>query len=160
MMSEQDEDVDDGEQELIEAKVVALLGNRRELIIDRGHADGVEIGMRFAILLPEGLPITDPDTGDHLGAVDVVKAMVKVVRFQDDHLSIARTFRTIAATPGLDLFGGNSVAAIMRGIPAHPQILNVDSDDLLRPDPNKVDMKVRRGDLAVEAIGEAYEADD
>lgn len=88
---------DDGR---IRGKVAAIL-SARELILNVGSRDGVEIGMRFAILNSQGVNITDPDTGDTLGSVEVPKTVVKVVRIGGDHLSIARTFRTVRGTPGL-----------------------------------------------------------
>jgi hypothetical protein len=61
---------DDG---LIRAQVAQVL-NSTDLAINRGSKDGVEVGMRFAILSDRGADIKDPVTGevldvgqDHLG---------------------------------------------------------------------------------------------
>jgi hypothetical protein len=92
----------------ITGKVVGFI-NRREVIINVGSADGVKVGMQFAILVPGGVPIWsegDPPMGIEpvlLGRIGVAKAVVKVVRVDGDHLSIGRTFMTIKGRPERDL---------------------------------------------------------
>jgi hypothetical protein len=76
----------------IEGRVAQIL-TARELVINRGSAEGVEVGMRFAVLNRRGTDIKDPDTGEPLGSVEIEKVLVKVVRV-DEHLSVTRTFRT------------------------------------------------------------------
>lgn len=73
--------------------VVAQILTERELALNKGKQDGVEIGMRFVVLNRRGRDILDPVTGQSLGSVELEKAIVKVVRVYDK-LAIARTFRT------------------------------------------------------------------
>ena len=53
-----------------------------KLPINKGSDDGVEIGMIFKILSTKGSEIEDPDTGEPLGSVDLVKTSVKVTVVQ------------------------------------------------------------------------------
>src|SRR5690606_21223482 len=76
----------------IEGQVARILSDRR-VVINRGSADGVHEGMRFAVLSSAGLNIEDPETGRPIGSVEVAKTVVKVVSV-NEHLAIARTFRT------------------------------------------------------------------
>src|SRR5262245_12200727 len=69
----------------IRGKVAAIL-SKRELILNVGSDDGVEIGMKFVILNSQGIDVSDPDTGKVLGTVEVPKTVVKVVRVDDVHL--------------------------------------------------------------------------
>ena len=76
---------------VIEGKVARVL-NSRELIINKGIVDGIEIGMRFDVQGP-GLDILDPDSRANLG--HLVRSKIRVQIVEVEHLfSIARTFET------------------------------------------------------------------
>ena len=75
----------------IRGKVAQILSSR-EVALNVGLHDGVEIGMLFDIVTPKGHDITDPVTGDVLGSLDRPKVRVKIVSVQD-RLSVAATFR-------------------------------------------------------------------
>lgn len=70
---------------------VARVTSDRELIINRGSADGVKPGMVFKVKGDE-IEVPDPDTGESLGVVAPVKVFVEVAEVADK-FSIARTFR-------------------------------------------------------------------
>ena len=78
-------------QERIKGSVARVLSTR-ELVINRGSADGVELEMKFSILDPNGLDITDPETGTVLGSVHRPKTQVVVTQVEP-HLSVAMTFK-------------------------------------------------------------------
>ena len=105
----------------IEGRVAQIL-TARELVINRGTVEGVEVGMRFAVLNRRGTDIRDPDTGDVLGSIELEKVLVKVVRV-DEHLAVARTFRTFRV-PGTGALGWTS----FQGSPARtvPETLKTD----------------------------------
>ncbi|MFF2772967.1 hypothetical protein ACFVUP_38300, partial [Streptomyces bacillaris] len=65
----------------IEGKVASVL-NERELVLNVGAEEGVEVGMRFKILYAGGIEITDPDTNEALGNVEWPKTEVKIVSVQ------------------------------------------------------------------------------
>ena len=76
----------------IRGKVARVL-NSREVAINKGSDDGVKIGMIFKILSTKGSEIKDPDTGEPLGSVDLVKTSVKVTVVQE-RITVASTYRS------------------------------------------------------------------
>ncbi len=76
----------------IRGKVAKILTDRM-LIINRGEADGVKAGMRFAVLDPRTDDIQDPDTGESLGSIPLVKVRVEAYRV-GDRATIARTYES------------------------------------------------------------------
>ena len=91
--------------EKIRGRVAKIL-NARELLINRGSADGVEVGMRFAVLDPEAENVKDPDTGDSLGSIFRPKVSVEVTEVEP-HLSLAATYRKSTVNIG----GGGALAS-------------------------------------------------
>ncbi len=96
--------------EPIRGKVARVLSDR-EVALNKGAADGVQIGMVFKILSSPGASITDPDTGEFIGSVELEKTSVKVTSVQE-RICVASTFRTrkvnVGGTgkrmPTIDLF--------------------------------------------------------
>ena len=72
---------------------VARVLNSREIAINKGSNDGVHIGMIFKILSTKGSEIEDPDTGEMLGSVELVKTSVKVTDVQE-RIAVASTYRS------------------------------------------------------------------
>ena len=77
--------------EPIRGKVARIL-NSREVALNIGRDDGVTPGMFFDILVPDLDNITDPDTNESLGSLDIAKTRVKVIRTQG-RLAVAATYR-------------------------------------------------------------------
>jgi hypothetical protein len=137
-------------EERIKGKVAGVL-TRRELVINRGAEDGVEVGMRFAVLNSRGIDVRDPDTGETLGSAEVVKTVVKIVRIEGDHLSVGRTFRTVAGSPGI-----LSTASLLGGTPARIETLELGTAPLkeeLSPEASYVKV----GDPVVQTRGDEYD---
>ena len=84
--------------EPIHGKVARVL-NSREVALNIGSNDGVEVGMIFKILSTKGSDIRDPDSGELLGSVDVVKTSVKVTIVQE-RVAVASTYRTYKVNVG------------------------------------------------------------
>jgi hypothetical protein len=120
-------------------------------ILNIGSEDGVEIGMRFVILNSKGIDVTDPDTGKVLGTVEVPKTIVKVVRVDNPHLSVARTFRTVRGTPGLFAMRG------FAGTPDSPETLDIQSGSSLKAELSEEDSYIKRGDIALSTQGDEYD---
>lgn len=139
---------DDGR---IRGKVAAIL-SRRELILNVGSADDVEIGQRFVILNKQGVDVVDPDTKEVLGTVEVPKTVVKVVRVDGSHLSVGRTFRTIAGSPGL--LGAMPNFA---GTPSKTETLAIEAGSSLRAELSEADSYVKIGDIALSTEGDEYD---
>lgn len=132
------------EDDMIKAKVARVL-NSTDLALNRGSDDGVEVGMKFAILDQKGHEIHDPDTNEVLDSVTIAKTVVKVVSVKP-RLAVARTFRT--RTTGLQLF-----KALQVGEKTRAETLRSD-DSRLQQDLDPADSYVRAGDEAVEYRGE------
>lgn len=78
-------------KQLVQGKVARVL-NSRELAVNIGSDNGVQVGMYFDVLDPKGENITDPDTGEVLGSVMRPKVRVKVTKTLE-RLSIATTYK-------------------------------------------------------------------
>ena len=81
-------------EKAIEGKVAKIL-NPRELVINKGSADGVEDQMRFEVV-DESQQVRDPDTNELLGEIRRVKIRVRAVEIHPK-FSIARTYETYEA---------------------------------------------------------------
>lgn len=84
-------------REVIEGKVAKIL-NDRELVINRGSTDGVQLDTRFKVV-EDSEPILDPDTQEPLGSVEREKVRIKVVHVQES-LAIGRTYETYRTRGG------------------------------------------------------------
>ena len=80
-----------GQPNLIRGKVARIL-NARELVLNVGSKQGVELDMLFDVLDPASEDIRDPDTKAVLGSVNHPKVRVKIAIVQEN-LSVARTYR-------------------------------------------------------------------
>lgn len=137
------DDEDPGDR--ISGKVAQIL-NARELVINRGAAAGVEVGMQFAVLNVNGGEIKDPDTGEILGEIDVPKVLVKVSRVAE-RLCVASTFRSYR-TGGGALYGG-MLDALTKAPVTRYETLRTD-ETTYKEELNEEDSYVRIGDPVVE----------
>ena len=85
-------------REAITGQVARIL-TTRELVINRGSADGVQKRMIFEVLDPKGEDITDPDTGDTLGSIERPKIRVRVTDVEP-RFCVARTYEYTAKNVG------------------------------------------------------------
>ena len=74
----------------IRGKVASVL-NDREVVINRGSTNGVELGMKFDILSGNSPEIIDPDTKESLGRIENRKVRVRVASVYD-RMAVAETF--------------------------------------------------------------------
>ncbi|PZF63769.1 hypothetical protein DEI81_06645 [Curtobacterium sp. MCBD17_013] len=93
----------------VQGKVAEIVSDR-EVILNRGERDGVEQGMYFAILDPDFVSVTDPDSNEDLGGIRLVKVAVQAVEVAP-HLTLARTFRTRTVNVGGTAAGIGSILA-------------------------------------------------
>lgn len=139
--------------ERIEAKVAQIL-TARDLVLNKGSIDGVDVGMRFAILNRKGAAVKDPDTGEVLGSVELPKTFVKVVAVKE-RLSIARTFREFRTGAGA-LW---SIMAATASVTSAPQtrIETLKTDEArLKDELEEEESYVKIGDPAVQMLGEEF----
>ncbi|WP_065571419.1 hypothetical protein [Microbacterium oleivorans] len=138
----------------IEGKVATVL-NERELVLNVGAEEGVEIGMRFKILYPGGIQITDPDTNEPLGNVEWPKTEVKVVSVQP-HMAVGRTFRTITIPEVGNRFSVYRAASLLGMDNYEPEKQVVEtlrsSDGFAEKEIDASESVVKRGDPAVQVV--------
>jgi hypothetical protein len=77
---------------LVEGVVAAIL-NERELVLNKGYADGVERGMKFRVLAAP-FEVIDPETDKSLGFIDRDKTRVEAINVQE-RMSVCRTYRSV-----------------------------------------------------------------
>jgi hypothetical protein len=61
---------------------VARLLDKQKLVVNKGSDHGVALQQRF-VIFEKGDEITDPDTGESLGALELVKAHGEVIHVQE-----------------------------------------------------------------------------
>jgi hypothetical protein len=110
-----------------------------EVVINRGARDGVKPGDK---LFGEGPHITDPDTGEDLGQLELVRGRGEVVHIQD-HLATVRTIERRRTRPAKRIIReagtGNGLSLFSRG--------DVIEEDLA-PETEMPFEAVRMGDFA------------
>ncbi|UAJ81239.1 hypothetical protein IT072_09800 [Leifsonia sp. ZF2019] len=129
----------------IRGKVAEVVSDR-EIILNKGSDDGVREGMYFAVLNPDTVGITDPDTGEQLGGIRVVKITVRAVEVAPK-LTLARTFRTRRVNVGGSAGGG--VSALYASLQPPKYVEEVEKLRLDKNSPRKLDPEesvVLRGD--------------
>ena len=73
---------------------VAKVFSDREVALNIGREQNVEVGMLFDIMVPGDLEIMDPDTGKPLGTITRPKAKARIkVSNVEDKFCIAHTYR-------------------------------------------------------------------
>lgn len=108
-------DQNGNETSLLSGKVAAIL-NARELVINKGSASGVMLGMKFKVLSDEPTEIYDPETQEKIGVLDREKVRVKVVEVQEN-LSVCRTYKTYTVGGSSFYPLGNLIGEPARQIP-------------------------------------------
>jgi hypothetical protein len=138
----------------IQGRVAKILSSR-ELVINRGTADGVRIGMVFDVLDPEAENIRDPETDEILGSVYRPKLPLKVSA-TEEHLAVARTFRsTRVNVGGIGGFGASGAVSKLFQPPEfveHHETFKADDAAWEHIDESQSFVKI--GDPVVELIGE------
>ena len=81
---------------------VAEVLNDREIAINIGSTNGVDIGMYFDVMYPESGEIRDPDTQEVLGSIARKKVRVQITEVREKW-AVASTYRSEHVTPGLHL---------------------------------------------------------
>jgi hypothetical protein len=128
--------------ELIRAKVARIISST-DLALNKGAEDGVEVGMKFAVLSDAGEEIRDPDTDEVLDSIQIAKTVVKIV-YSAPRTSIGRTFRKHQSS--------GIFSALGQGSTRYESLASDESRVQQELDPK--DAKVKRGDRAVEYTGD------
>ena len=151
------EQTDDQKAEPIRGLVAAIITNHA-LAINRGSADGVTPGMRFAVLHESSGPleIHDPVTGEPLGPIAYPKVLVKVVKVTNSHLSVARTYRSTGGGPRLRV-APSTFTDLLGSTPVQYESLEASDDARIDRQINQHASIVNVGDVVVEVQGDEFD---
>lgn len=126
----------------IKAKVARIL-NETDLAFNKGKQEGVEVGMKFAVLSDVGTEIRDPDSGEVLDSLPVAKTVVKIIHVAN-RSSIGRTFRSRKSGGFFPRIGQETT-----------YVETLDSDESrVQQELDEEKAKVRIGDEAIEYTGD------
>ena len=139
--------------ELIRGKVAKIL-NSREVALNIGTLQGVELGMCFDILSTKGNDIRDPDTGDVLGNVDLAKAKVRVSRVYEK-VCVASTYRTKRVNVGGSGMAVTSIFEPPKWVTRYETLKTRGSFENSGEDIDEEDSYVSPGDPVVQVIEES-----
>jgi hypothetical protein len=117
------------EKKVIKGQVAQVISDR-EVILNRGTADGVKADMYFKIVDPKTLDVVDPETGENFGGLSKIKIVVRAVEVTE-RLTLARTFRTREVNIG----GSNSSLGSIASAFAAPKY--IDEVETLRLDASR-----------------------
>ncbi len=134
----------------IRGKVARIL-DLREVVINRGSADQVRIGMIFKILSSKDSVITDPDTGEQLGTVGREKTRVKVTEVQPN-LAVASTYRSQRVNVGGSGLGSLDTSSLFAPPKWETRVETLKVDDVAIGKLEGEDAVVRIGDLVVQDL--------
>lgn len=132
--------------EPVEAKVASIL-TKRELVLNKGSEDGIEVGMRFAVLNSKGVDIRDPDTNEVIGSLPLAKTFVKIVSTQP-HVAKARTFREFKS-------GGGPLLNLYQPATIRHETIETD-EELLVDTLDHKEAKLKIGDRARQIVGDEF----
>ena len=132
---------------------VARVLSSREVAINRGSDHGVKVGMIFKILSQKGSEITDPDTDEELGSVELEKIRVKVTDVQE-RIAVASTYRSHKVNVGGTGIGVGSrtLERIFEPPKWETRIETLKIDDAIREEINERDTFVYRGDAVLQVL--------
>lgn len=119
---------------------VAKVVDEYTVVINRGVNDGVSIGARF-LIYGVGEEITDPETNESLGALELVRGIGSVTHVQERLSTItssktrgpASTVRTIKRNPRLALAFGDETVEERQGEPTVVPFDGAQMGDRARP---------------------------
>ena len=129
---------------MIRGKVAKVL-NTREVALNVGKTHRVDVGMQFDVLASSADEITDPDTGEVIGAVNRPKVRVQVT-VVGQRFAVARTFRTREVNIG----GSISIPALMAPEHWNTQEETISTDEETWDDLGPDHRYVKTGDIVVQ----------
>lgn len=144
----------DSQVEPIRGKVARVLSSR-DVAINVGSNEGVQVGMIFKILSTEGSEIIDPDTREILGSVELVKIRVKVTAVQE-RIAVASTYRSHKINVG---GSGLFASRVFEPPKWETRVETLKIDDAILEELDEQDAFVHSGDPVVQDL-EATEADN
>lgn len=140
-------------QKKLEGLVAEIL-NARELVINLGQAQGVTLGMKFAVMAESVLEIHDPASGEVLDTIDREKVRVEASEVRQK-ITICRTYRVrkIAGGPYGEMLTGYSIAKMLRPPREVPETLSL-RDSSMPPPLSEEESYVKVKDRVIQVLDE------
>lgn len=135
---------------MLQGKVARVL-NSREVAINIGSANGVEIGMKFDIMSDKKEDILDPDTSDVLGSLDRPKVRVSI-SYVMDKFAVASTYKTRSVNVGGVGGIGPSFAKLLSPPKWIETVETLKTSERTWEDLDESQSYVKTGDLVVQVI--------
>ena len=142
---------------------VATVLSPRELVINIGAEAGVQTGMKFAVLNPMGIAITDPETDEPLGSVPIPKVIVEITRVEPK-LSVGRTFKKRRRNVGGQGLGALGMAGVTnlfeppKWVDEWETLRTEQKPEVAELDPEQ--SYVKRGDPVEQVMGDEFDTSE
>ena len=140
------------ESKLIRGKVARILSSR-ELALNIGSENGVELEMLFDVLDVASENIRDPDTGEVIGSVYRPKVRIRVVEVQEK-ISVASTFRSKNVNIGGKGLGLNAWADLLTPPRWVREYETLKTEEATWEDLDEQDSYVSTGDPVVQVLND------
>lgn len=79
-------------------KIIRVIGVR-DVVVNRGSDDGIEVGDYIGIVDPNEEPVTDPESGADLGGLRIYKASLRISTLSR-RFAVASTYKTTQTNVG------------------------------------------------------------
>lgn len=112
----------DTNRDIFPAKVVKVV-DRYQLVINRGTDDGIEVDRKFMIYTVDEEELKDPDTGESLGKLEIVKGVGIVIHAQPKISTIESSKKETGGTKKIIRTGGGALTNIF-GQQVHEEIID------------------------------------
>lgn len=124
---------------------IAKIISTKQIVVNAGSNDGLEVGDKLEIIDKFGdEPIVDPDTGESLGTLDLIKGNVIVSKVYP-HMAIADSPK---ASPLLQAMRPGLLSSPLYGS-SYQEDLNVDPSQITGGLPEAGDQQIRIGDIVI-----------
>jgi hypothetical protein len=121
---------------------VATIVNAYKLVINRGELNGVKLNQRY-LIYGIGDEIKDPETGESLGALELVRGTGKVVHLQPKMATIETDMRRPSSRKISYREGGEGLYSFSKKIYGQEKVEEQDGEPIRVPFENP-----ERGDMA------------
>jgi hypothetical protein len=124
---------------------IAKIISTKQIVVNAGSNDGLEVGDKLEIIDKFGdEPIVDPDTGESLGTLDLIKGNVIVSKVYP-HMAIADSPKV---SPFLQAMRPNLLSSSLYGS-SYQEDLNVDPSQITGGFPQSDNQQIRIGDIVI-----------
>lgn len=130
---------------MVQEMKIAKIISTKQIVVNAGSNDGLKVGDKLEIIDKFGdEPIVDPDTGESLGTLDLIKGNVIVSKVYP-HMAIADSPKV---SPLLQAMRPSLLSSPLYGS-SYQEDLNVDPSQITGGLPEAGDQQIRVGDIVI-----------